>query len=305
MQTQKDPYEILGVSRTATADEIKRAYRRLAKQHHPDRNPGNENAVASFKEVQAAYEILGDAEKRSQYDRFGAGGPTPDFNNWAQSGGFGGGDVHFHGAGGFDDLSSIFSQFFTRGGGGRHVRQSPPQRGGDVEATVDLGFVESLRGATRQIVLNGARGESERIEFKAPPGVRDGQRLRLRGQGQPGPGGRGDLYVVVRVHPHPFLRRDGDDLFVDAPISIVTAALGGRVEIPTLDGAATLTVPPGTASGARLRLRGQGVPSRSGAAGDLLAVIKIVPPKTLSARARELLEDLRTELADEPESPAS
>jgi DnaJ-class molecular chaperone len=307
--TSKDPYEILGVSRSASQDEIKKAYRRLAKQHHPDRNPNDKSAEQRFKEVHAAYEVLGDPQRRTQYDRFGAGGPAPDVHAWTTSGPpFS--DVRFD-FGGFGDLTSIFEQFFANADGPRprqprskrRTAQREAPRGPDLETTIDLTFDEALRGTTREIVLTTgpAPDQRETIRFRVPPGVEDGQRIRVRGQGQVGPGGRGDLLIACRVRSHPFFRRDGRDLLLDLPLTFAEATLGAKVEIPTLEGPMVLTVPPGTASGTKLRLRGRGVrDARDGTAGDMYAVVRIQPPTELSARARELLSELDRELNQHP-----
>lgn len=295
--TQKDPYEILGVARSASQDEIKRAYRRLALKHHPDRNRGDSAAAQKFKEVQAAYEILGDAERRAQYDRFGAGGPTPEYRSWNVSGGPG---VEFD-FGSFDDLSSVFEQFFRRAerpAAGRRAASRARPRGADVEHVVDLSFEEAARGAVRDVVLHSANtGETEQLAVRIPPAVTDGQRIRVRGKGHSGPGGRGDLMIVCRVHPHPELRRENLDLLLDLALSFPEAALGTRVEIATLDGRTLVTVPPGTSSGTKLRLRGKGIHDpRSGQTGDLYAVVRIQAPRQLSPRARKLIEQLADEL---------
>jgi DnaJ-class molecular chaperone len=303
----KDPYDILGVSRSANQDEIKRAYRRLAKQHHPDRNPGNPKAADQFKEVQAAYEVLGDPQRRQEYDQFGAGGPRPDFHGWDPR------TAHRHrseGAsfdfGSFGDLSSIFEQFFTRrsGPGGGRAQQRTAQAGppgGDLEHRVHVTFEESLSGTSREVVLNAPEGGTERIAFRIPAGVEDGQRIRVRGKGHLGAGGRGDLIITCHVTPHAYFRRSGKDLHLDAPLTIAEAALGGKIAVPTLSGSATVTIPPGTSSGTKLRLRGHGVPGNNNAsAGDLIVVIKIQAPPSLSERARELLISLQEELGDNP-----
>ncbi|MHC4091926.1 MAG: DnaJ domain-containing protein, partial [Planctomycetota bacterium] len=204
---QKDPYEILGVSRTAAPPEIKRAYRRLAKESHPDRNPGNKAAETRFKEVQAAYEVLGDPERRQQYDRFGAGGPPPDFQTWTTGGPSPFEGVQFDFGGG--DLSSIFEQFFRRPGTrGRSRRAAgrPRPRGADLEHTIDLGFDEAVRGTSREIRLQaaGSNAHTQRIEVRIPAGVADNQRVRVKGKGHEGPGGSGDLMIRCRVRPHPY-----------------------------------------------------------------------------------------------------
>jgi len=309
--SSKDPYQILGVSRSADADEIKRAYRRLAKQHHPDRNPGNPQAADRFKEVQAAYEVLGDPQRRQQFDQFGAGGPRPDFHHWNSHTT----QRHAPDTGGFDfgnlgDLSSIFEQFFSgarmrgqgRGRGRSTVsatQAAPP--GADLEHHVQVSFEEALHGTTREVVLSAPEGGSERISFRVPAGVSNGQRIRVRGKGHQGPGGRGDLMITCTVAPHRFFRREGSHLYLDVPLTITEAALGTKISVPTLSGSATVSIPPGTASGAKLRLRGHGVPAKNGASsGDLYVVVKIQPPKDLSPKARELLAALQTELTEQP-----
>jgi curved DNA-binding protein len=303
--TSKDPYDILGVSRTATADEIKRAYRRLAKETHPDRNPGDKTGALRFKEVRAAYEVLGDPQRRDQYDRFGAGGPAPEFHQWAAGNA---GESPFEGIpfdfGSGGDLGSIFEQFFARGSTRSRSKSArrPRQRGPDLEHGVEISLDEVLRGATRDVVLTGGSdGPSERIEVHIPPGVREGQRIRVRGRGQAGPGGRGDLLIRCHIRPHSVFRTEGQDLLLDLPLSFTEATLGAKVEIPTPDGPTVVTVPPGTSSGTKLRLRGRGVPDRRlGTRGDLLAVIRIVAPKTVSPRGRTLLEELDRELDQRP-----
>ncbi len=296
--TSKDPYEVLGVSRQATADEIKRAYRKLAKQHHPDRNPGSKAAEQRFKEVQAAYEILGDPRKRAEYERARESGFAGDIPDWAQGvpGNFGG-RVSFNFG---DDLTSIFEQFF--GGRARATQRRSPrrvaERGADIEHAVELSFEEALGGAQREVVLATPDGQQERVRFRVPAGVEDGQRVRVPGKGQPGVGGRGDLVVLCRVRPHPVFRRDGLDVLLDLHLSFPQAALGTEVEIQTPDGPAVLKVPAGTSSGAKLRLRGRGVRNaRTGQRGDLYAVVRIDVPKALSPEARRLVERLASELA--------
>lgn len=302
MTSTKDPYDILGVGRSAGADEIKTAYRRLAKQYHPDRNPGDKTAEQRFKEVQAAYEVLGDSQRRAEYDRFGAGGPPPQYEQWSGAAGSGNGSrVEF---GDFDDLSSIFEQFFQRGPARRTRRRAgngARPRGGNIEHELDISLDEAARGTTREVALTTGRGKPEHIEFKVPAGVADGQVVRIRGRGQEGPGGRGDLLIRVRIAPHPYFRRDGLDLLTDVPLSLTEAALGASVEIPTLGGRSVVKVPPGTSSGAKLRLRGEGLTdARSGQSGDLYAVVRIVAPRQLSPRATELLRELATELRQRP-----
>ncbi len=303
--SSKDPYVILGVSRTASAEEIKKAYRRLAKQYHPDRNPGDKAAEKRFKETQAAYDVLGDADRRAQYDRFGAGGPPPDMRGWNdQAAGRGPGhhaegSIHF---GDIGDLGGIFEQFFSRGGRvtsrGRRGA-SAATLGEDIKHDVVISFDEAIHGTTREIILQG--DEQEHIAVRIPPGVDDGQIIRVRGRGQPGSGGRGNLLICVRIAPHPYYRREGRDILLDVPLSIVEATRGATLDIPTLSGRTTIKIPPGSSSGRKLRLRGRGVPDpRRGEPGDMYAVVKIVVPTALSPRAAALLDELDMELHQRP-----
>ncbi|MDX2198695.1 MAG: DnaJ C-terminal domain-containing protein [Phycisphaerae bacterium] len=318
----KDPYSILGVPRTATADEIKRAYRELAKKYHPDRNRNDSTAEERFKEVQAAYEVLGDAERRAQYDRFGEGGPSPDYVRW-RSGNAGPGAGGMGGAGpsaefitDFGDLSSIIEQFFRRGGAGAgpaggarrgtrsHGASSAAAGAGfaDSEAVaaleypVEISLEEVAHGTSRSVVLTSGN-RSEEIRVKIPPAVRDGQRIRVAGKGNFGTDGRGDLMILCRVLPHAWFRREELNLLIDVPVAIWEALLGAQIELPTLGGErVVLKVPPGTSSGAKLRLRERGLHDpRTGRTGDLLAVVRIETPKTISANVRRIAEELRAE----------
>lgn len=305
MSLDKDPYEILGVGRHATPEEIKKAYRRLAKQYHPDRNPNDKSAEQRFKEVHAAYEVVGDPQRRAQYDRFGAGGPAPDVHTWTSGTRVPVEDISVD-FGALGDLTSIFEQFFRspNRGGGRGRRRAEPRRaaprGANIEHEIELAFEEALRGTTRDVVLSSAdrNQPEETIRFRVPPGVADGQRIRVREKGQPGPGGRGDLMIRCRVRPHPVFRREGHDLVLDLPLTFGEATLGATVEVPTPEGPTAVKVPPGTSSGTKLRLRGRGVPGER--TGDLYAVVRVVVPKTTSPRARELIEALDSELRLRP-----
>jgi curved DNA-binding protein len=307
MNANKDPYQILGVSRGASPEEIKKAYRRLAKQHHPDRNPNDKSAEQRFKEVQAAYEVLGDAQRRAQYDQFGAGGPTPAYQTWTTGPGgpFSGGDVSFDFSS-LGDLTGIFEQFFNRGGGQRGRRRGAAReapRGADLESALDVSLEEAARGTERELVLStsDSRDSSERVRVHIPAGVSDGQRIRVRGHGNVGPGGRGDLLIRVHTQPHPYFRREGQDLLLDLPLTFAEAALGTQVEIPTLAGRTMVKVPPGTSSGTKLRLREHGLPAARGQpAGNLYVVVRIIAPRELSPRARELVSELDRELQQRP-----
>jgi curved DNA-binding protein len=310
MSNSRDPYEILGVSRTATQEEIKKAYRRLAKQYHPDRNPNDKSAEQRFKEVRAAYEVLGDAQRRAQYDRFGAGGPAPDVRAWTTGRGVRFDDMPFDvgSIGGLGDLTSILEQFFVQGSGARSRRKAGPRaarraaRGADIEHSIELSFEEAVKGTVREVVLTSSntRAPSERIQFRIPAGVHDGQRIRIRGQGQEGAGGRGDLMVLCRIRPHPYFRREGQDILLDVPLTFAEAVLGTQIEIPTLDGVAVVKIPPGTSSGTRLRLRGRGVAALGGQRGDMYALVHVHVPRTVTDRARELVTELDRELKQRP-----
>jgi DnaJ-class molecular chaperone len=286
----RDYYEVLGLARDASEADVKKAYRKLARQYHPDRNPGDKSAESRFKEVQEAYDVLSDKAKRSQYDQFGFAGP----NGAGAAGGgpfrwqTGGGGPGFE-AGSFraEDLSEILRQFgmggmggeegdpFTRRRGGR-TRRAAPQ---DAEAEATIPFLAAATGGKVSLSING-----KEVEVKVPAGVEEGKRLRLSGQA---PGG-GDLFIKLHIEPHPYFRREGNNVVLEAPLSLPEAVLGTRIDVPTLEGNhLTVKVPPGASSGARLRLRGKGI-----AGGDQLIEIKIVVPKVEDARGRELVEEL-------------
>jgi curved DNA-binding protein len=290
-----DYYEALGVPRDASGDDIRRAYRKLAREYHPDVNkdPGADDR---FKEVAEAYEVLRDPEKRERYDRLGANwragqdvSDAPDFGD----GGFRDVHVDFGGGGDFSDFFE--SMFRGRRGPGPAGRGAEPfggfaMRGPDHEAVLDLTLEEAAAGGHRHITL----GDGRDYDVNIPDGVRDGQRIRLAGEGGPGTGGgpSGDLFLRVRIAPHPRFRVDGRDLHVDLRVSPSEAALGAQVPVPTLTGTARVRVPAGSSTGRKLRLRGEGMPSPDGARGDLYAHVQIVVPKQLDERERELYEQL-------------
>lgn len=283
MPDKKDYYEILGVPRTASEKDLKAAYRKLARKYHPDVNPGNKAAEEKFKEVAEAFAVLSDPEKRAKYDRGGHEAFGPGFDPFADLG-F---DVRGFGLGNLSELFDIL------GGGSRRGR-SRARRGADVQMEARIPFLDAVRGTTLDVPLPRRGSRADRVKVRIPEGVEDGDRVRVPSKGQPGEGGGppGDVYLVIRVEPHPQFRREGSDLVVDAPVGLVKAALGGPIEVPTLDGKATIQLPAGTRSGQKLRLKGRGVPaSGTRAAGDLYAVIQIVPPKSLDRRSRELLEE--------------
>ena len=287
----KDFYALLGVPRNASADEIKKAYRKLAMQYHPDRSPGKESED-KFKDVGEAYAVLSDKEKRAEYDKL----------RDAIASGYGrfpgGGRVHVQdfGFGEEFDVEDLLSQLFGRMGGfgdfrvGRGGRvQSVPMRGRDVETEVMLSFDEAARGTERKIRVGGRE-----VTVKIPAGVADGQRIRARSGGErPAQGGEsGDLYVRVRVHPHPFFGRHGQDLTLTLPVTFTEAALGSEVKVPTLNGPVTLKIPAGTSSGRTFRLRGRGIRKPDGTASDLLATVQVAVPEKLNKKQKELVAQL-------------
>jgi curved DNA-binding protein len=317
----KDYYKILGVEKNADEKEIKKAYRKLARQYHPDMNPGDKAAEARFKEINEANEVLGDPEKRRKYDELGQ-----DYARWQQAAGAGGGQggvdwTQFYtqqagqrGAGGFgpggtrveyadiNDLfgseqgfSDFFQAFFGGGMGGaaapgtgrrtRRAPQAPPQ---NIEHEVEVTLEEAFKGGQRLLDVDGRR-----MEVKIPAGVKTGSRIRMAGEGPSNAeGARGDIYLVVKVLPDPNFERRGDDLYTEIPVDLFTALLGGEARVPTMSGAVALKIKPGTQSGRTIRLAGQGMPKlRSTERGDLYAKVRVMLPDKLSEREEELARE--------------
>ena len=331
----KDYYATLGVDRRAPADEVKAAFRALARKHHPDVNPGDRAAEQRFKEINEAYEVLGDPETRRKYDTLGAdwkhyeqarsagGNPFAGRNPFAGGWSFAGRNPFAAGGrppGGEDFAdplrSASFSDFFQTFFGGAAPGTGPgggPQggaggRGGDVERPVDLTLEEAFTGATRRLVL--ASGERRRtVDVRIPAGIADGARVRVAGRGAPGPAGAGDLLLRVRMAAHPVFTRKGRDLSMQASIPLTTAVLGGDVRLAAIDGGTVrLKVPPGTQPGQVFRIRGRGMPSPDGARGDLYATAHVELPRKLSADARrhfEALAALADRAGSEPDAPTS
>lgn len=317
----KDYYAILGVSRDATDAEIKRAFRRLAMQYHPDKATGDKKrAEEKFKEINEAYDVLSDPEKRRRYDQLGAQWqagtefrPPPGWQartwTYRAAPGTGGFEFHFGGTG----FSDFFEQFF----GGRSPFATPFEeaaaphgeteatRGADIEGDIMVTLEEALRGAVREITVRRThpltgQSDTQTYRVRIPPGVHEGQRIRLAGRGYEGPLGPGDLYLRVRFANHPDFRVRERDLYYDLPVAPWEAVLGARVPVPTLQGTAMLTLPPGTRNGQQFRLRGQGLPGPDGQRGDLYAVVQIEVPDRISSSERELWEQLRARASFDP-----
>ncbi len=301
--TEPDPYEVLGVARAASPAEIKRVYRQLARELHPDRRPNDPAAEERFKQVARAYQVLNDPRRRKLYDEFGAIGLKDGFDadayrTWqerARAAGYGGRLEDLFRGGRSARIDADVDDLF----GGRvddllgRRRGRRVRRGRDLSCEIRLGFVEALRGMERKVVRSAPGVAGRTLTARIPAGVRDGERVRLRGQGAPGTGGGGpgDLVLTVRVEPHPVLHREGDDLHLDLPVTVREAYRGARVVVPTLAGPVSLTIPAGTRGGCRLRLRGKGAPGRSGQpAGDLIVHLQIVLPPPGSAVVGGLLD---------------
>lgn len=362
MADKRDYYDVLGVSKNATSDEIKKAYRQLAKKYHPDLNPNDKTAEANFKEVNEAYEVLSDDAKRQQYDQFGHAGP--------QSQGFGG--FGGFGGGGFEDISDIFSSFF--GGGRKRGNSNRPRQGEDVEQTITIDFEEAVTGCKKEIKITvdeecsscggsgayskndihvcerchgtgsvtieqnsifgrvqsqttcpkcGGRGQeitkkcekcngkgrvrkTKDITLNVPAGINDGMSMRLEGKGQAGFNGgpNGDLYVTVRVRAHKDFKREGDDIYLQIPISFIQAALGDSIDVPTPYGNVTLKIPAGTQTATKFRLKGKGIKNvRSSQYGDEYVVVNLVTPTSLSSEEKALFEQLGKVNSKKGESP--
>ena len=300
--TSMDYYVVLGVDRNASAKEIKRAFRRLARQHHPDVNPGSEEAENRFKEINEAHEVLSNPETRRAYDTYGAQWRHAGrMEEMRRQGGFPGGDGGFGGfrsrGGVFGGMEEIFNQFFggTAGGSGRRggrVR-TPPS---NVEASVEITLEEAFEGATRTVTVPGAQGRTRRLQVEIPAGVDTGARVRIAGAGaQTDVGAPGDLYLNIAVKPHPVFTRRGADLTTEVPVSVYNAMLGGEVQVPTLGGKKlALKIPRETQNGKTFRLSGQGMPRMDGTRhGDLYARVVVTLPSHLSEREQELLEELK------------
>ena len=302
-----DFYKVLDVSRGASADEIRKAYKKLASQNHPDRRPNDKRAAEKFKQVQEAYSVLGDAEKREMYDRYGTAfqgaGRGPNTQTWStQTGPIDLGDLF----GGQFNFGDLFGDSLGGGSGGRTRagrRAARVRKGQDVQAQVEVPFQVAAEGGVHEIQIV-RDGQSERLSVKIPAGVDTGSVIRLAGQGQPGFGGGppGDVLVTINVATHPYFRREGAHLLLEVPITVTEAALGAKVEVPTLsEGNVVVTIPAGTSSGSKLRLRGKGVvDQKTKNRGDQFVVVKIVVPQDIDEQMRQLLQQLAESAAQSP-----
>jgi DnaJ-class molecular chaperone len=314
-----DYYAALGVSKTASPEDIQKAYRKLARKYHPDMNPDDATAKKKFQEVQSAFEVLSDADKRKRYDQFGsdfeqmgggAGGAPRGWRYTTSSGPqtypfdvndlgdiFGGG-VDTEGAGGFADLF----KHLGRGRGGRRTAQ--PTRGTDIKHELTVPFATAVLGGEAALSVQRADGDIETIKVKIPAGIDDGKRIRLRGQGSEGTGNApaGDILLTIHVGPHPHFRRADNRLEVRVPVTLAEAATGAKIDVPTPHGVVTLTLPPNTSSGKRLRIKGQGVKPANQPAGDLFAEIQVVLPSDLTDGERQQLAEISNRHPQHPRS---
>ena len=309
-----DYYKILGVQRGASQADIEKAYREKARQYHPDLNPDDKAAKEKFQELQRAFDVLKDSEKREMYDRYGS-----SFESMG-AGGAGGGRPFAYGAPGAGGVEFDFSDFFGEryGGGGAGFEdifssggrtgsrtRSRYARGRDIHHELKIPFNTAVLGGEAQLSVRRGDGRIEKIQVKIPAGIEDGKKIRLRGQGEVPPvdaGESGDIMITVRVGSHPCFRRSGSNLEVRVPVMVGEAALGAKVEIPAPTGTITLTIPAGTSSGSKLRIKGHGVQLDGRAAGDLLAEIQIVLPDNLDPESREMLKNLDEKYRANPRS---
>jgi molecular chaperone DnaJ len=318
--SKKDFYSTLGVSRSATPEEIKKAYRKLAMQHHPDKNPGDKKSEDKFKELSEAYEVLSDVKKREMYDQFGHASTQQGFGGGGPfgggAGGFGGGGfggaAGGAGAGGdpFQDIfGDVFGDIFggARGpGGGAHSRARRPTKGADLRYTLNVSFEEAALGAEKVISFMRQRSnkeESAKLSVSVPAGVKEGQRLKLTGEGDSnaGAGQAGDLYVIVNVQEHPLFKRNEHDVTLDLPVTYTDAILGTNIEVPTLTGKAMIRIPPGTHTGQTFRLKGKGFPKLGGfGSGDMMVKVLVDTPQHLSTKHKELIEELAKDSESTP-----
>ncbi|WP_022729958.1 DnaJ C-terminal domain-containing protein [Fodinicurvata sediminis] len=302
----KDLYSVLGLKCGASSDEIKSAYRKLAKKLHPDLNPGDSKVEQQFKEVSQAYAILSDPEKRKRYDA----GEIDASGNETARGGFyrssaseGGGKYSHFDFGDEADLGDIFSDLFGRGFSRKDKRSTFRQRGTDISYRLQVGFLEAANGARKRVQL----GEGRTLDVNIPPGTEDGQTLRLKGQGLGGMGGApaGDAYIEIQVQPHPHFERKDNDIHLELPVSLSEAVLGASIQVPTVEGKVTMKIPPGSNSGSTLRLKGKGIPARRGGQrGDQYVKLKVVLPEKPDSELKDFISGWAKKHAYDPRAKA-
>lgn len=312
MASTKDYYKLLGISKTASKDEIKKAYRKLARKYHPDHNPDDKTAEEKFKEIQEAHEVLSDEEKRKAYDMFGSAEFRPGGRTtWKRPGEEQKGYEYSYNSSDFPGFEDIFKDIFGFGGDQRRGRsrgdsfrdifsqtaRESPRKGRDLEYQIGIDFDTAIKGGVRDISISRQRQDgvtTEKLSVKIPAGLKTGSKIRVQGKGETGArGGKGDLYLRVKVKPHPLFKRKNDDIYVEVPVTIYEAALGKNIDVPTIDGTAKVSIPKGVQSGTKLRLKGKGVPNlKTKARGDQYVTIKIAMPDKIDERELKKFEEL-------------
>jgi len=319
----EDYYQVLGVPRNASQADIQKAYRESARKSHPDMNPGDKTAKKKFQKIQAAFDVLNDPQKREMYDRYGSsfetmgaggfrGGPGrgtgPGGAEWATFGGPGLEDIDFSqffgerfGAEPGGGFGTFYDQF-QRAAGPRKTSRGRGRKGADLAHEISISFATAVLGGEVQLSVARQAGHPETLSIKIPPGIEDGKKLRLGGQGEPGRTGApaGDLLLTIHVEPHPFFHRRGNNLELRVPVTLSEAAIGAKIDLPTPKGTVSVHVPPCTSSGTKLRIKGHGIPAKTGPPGDLIAEVQIVLPKDLEPATRELLAQIDQRYPQDP-----
>lgn len=320
----KDYYKLLGISKTATKDEIKKAYRNLARKYHPDHNPDNKEAEEKFKEIQEAHEVLSDDEKRKAYDMFGSAEFQPGGRTtWRRAGEQPGGYEYNYSSNDFPGFEDIFKDIFGFGGGARRGRarggesfrdifsnvgrSEAPSKGRDLEYQIEVDFMTAIKGGVRDISISRQRNgqvNTEKLSVKIPAGVDNGSKIRVQGKGEnTARGKKGDLYLRIKVKPHPLFRRQKDDIYVEVPVTVYEAALGKNIDVPTIDGTAKVSIPKGVQNGTKLRLKGKGVQNvKTKRRGDQYVEVRIAMPDNIDESERRKYEELEESSPYNPRS---